>query len=443
MKWQRVYVIVGRMLVGLFLVWLAASQSARGQETQHMLHIGLQTMMSEVRLSAPQPMCVQTSCAPLLNVPAEAVLVCRPIPNGIAVYDSSGRLLTQAMGHIQLTPNVSCPPGTAPTAIPLIRLLGPALHAEGKSDRLYRGSLELIHFGGGLTVVNVVELEDYLLGVVPSEMCAWYPLDALKAQAIAARTYALKNIGRFSAQGFDLTDTASSQVYSGYCSEDPRSTRAVVETTGMVLTYNDDLIDAVYSSTCGGYTENASEAWGHAVPYLRGIADFDQECNPTLCHPETEEAWADYFKTARPLHCLQPKYAHVASFRWVKVLTRRELEDGLPAELRVGVVRRIVPLHRGYSGRITSLRLEGSTHSVLIEKELPICKAFGQLRSSAFSVETYRDDHGTPVVFVFWGAGWGHGLGMCQVGAVGLADEGWSYDRILSFYYNGIALERR
>ncbi len=144
----------------------------------------------------------------------------------------------------------------------------------------------------------------------------------------------------------------------------------------------------------------------------------------------------------RPLHCLQPKYPHVAAFRWVKVMTRRELEEGLPAELRVGEVRRIVPLHRGFSGRITSLRLVGSQRSATIEKELPICKAFGQLRSSAFSVETYRDDRDMPVVFVFWGAGWGHGLGMCQVGAVGLADEGWSYDRILSYYYTGVTLER-
>ena len=180
-----------------------------------------------------------------------------------------------------------------------MRLLAPAQHADGKSDRLYRGYLELIPASGGLTVVNVVELECYLLGVVPSEMCAWYPLDALKAQAIAARTYALKNIGRFSSQGFDLTDTASSQVYGGYCSEDPHSTRAVEETTGIVLTYNGDLIDAVYSSTCGGFTECASEAWGHAVPYLRGIADFDRECNATLTHPETEDAWTDYFKTVR------------------------------------------------------------------------------------------------------------------------------------------------
>lgn len=446
---RRVCGIAGRVLLGLLLVWLAALQSARGQGVQHMLRIGLQTQESEVRLSAPQPVCVQTYCTPLLNVPADYVFVCRPTATGIGVYDTSGRLLTQADGRLQIVPNFPPPPEmdeaqyTNTPAIPLVRLLAPAQHAEGKCDRLYRGSLELDPCAGKLTVVNVVDVESYLLGVVPSEMCHTYPLEALKAQAVAARTYALKNVGRFAAQGFDLTDTASSQVYGGYCCEKPRSTRAVLDTLGVVLTSDSELIDAVYSSTCGGFTESATEAWGRPVSYLRGVADFEPEPTEPLTHPDTEAAWADYFKTVRPLHCLQPKYAHAAAFRWVKVLTRRELEDGLPPELHVGVVRRIMPLHRGYSGRITAVRLVGSQRSVDIEKELPICKAFGQLRSSAFSVDTYRDDSGAPVVFIFWGAGWGHGLGMCQVGALGLAEEGWTYDKILSFYYAGVTLEKR
>ncbi len=122
---------------------------------------------------------------------------------------------------------------------------------------------------------------------------------------------------------------------------------------------------------------------------------------------------------------------------------RPRAEAGLPADCQVGTVRNIVPLHRGQSGRITSLRLEGADRSVTINKELTIRKAFGNLRSSAFTVDVYRDDNGVPVVFAFWGAGWGHGLGMCQVGAVGLADQGWSYEKILTNYYHGATLEKR
>ncbi len=440
MKWRAACSRYGRVLAGLLLLGLLTLQGARSQYALHIMRIGLQTMQSEVRLSAPQPVWLQTATTKLYNVPAEYVLVFRPLPNGIAVYDAWGRLMTRVNGRVQVVSQV---PEQAGLSVPLIRLLGPAIHSEGKSNLLYRGNMELIPSDGELTVVNEVELESYLLGVVSSEMCPWYPLEALKAQAVAARTYALKNIGRFESQGFDLTDTASSQVYGGYCAEDPRSTLAVNETAGIVLTYNGDLIDAVYSSTCGGFTESAEEAWGHAVPYLVSVDDFDAASNPALTHPTSEAEWSGYFKSIRALHCLQPKYARVSAFRWSKLLTRKELEAGLPADLQVGRVERIVPLHRGLSGRITSLRLVGTARSVVIDKELPICKAFGNLQSSAFTVDTYRDDHGVPVVFAFWGAGWGHGLGMCQVGAVGMADEGCTYDKILYFYYHGVCLDRR
>ncbi len=141
MTWRRVGMRAGRVLVCLFVVWLATVQSARVQGTQHMMRIGLQTMMSEVRLSAPEPTCVQMDDTPLLNVPAECVLVFRPISNGIAVFDAAGRLLTQVSGRLQMLPTVPCSTDAGSAPVPLIRLFGPAQHAEGQSDRLYRGSL--------------------------------------------------------------------------------------------------------------------------------------------------------------------------------------------------------------------------------------------------------------------------------------------------------------
>ncbi|MFN2532875.1 MAG: SpoIID/LytB domain-containing protein, partial [Pyrinomonadaceae bacterium] len=141
------------------------------------------------------------------------------------------------------------------------------------NDRPYRGRIEVFtNLHGSLTVVNELGLEDYVRGVVANELSpGGYPaLEALKAQAIAARTYALRNRGQFMSQGFDLLPTTRSQVYRGLTSENPLSSRAVDETRGLVATYNGEPINALYTSTCGGRTEDAENIFNDAVPYLRG-----------------------------------------------------------------------------------------------------------------------------------------------------------------------------
>jgi len=426
--------------MGFLLLGLFGLRGSQGQAQTGTLRIGLQTKQAEVRLQANIPVLVQAPGTDAVTLPAEQALVFRAQNGGGTLQSPDGMQVLAFTNSIKITP---APTEDAP-GLSLIRLLGPARHYDGKPDRPYRGRMEIMPRPEGLTVVNVVSVEPYLYGVVSSEMSPAYPLEALKAQAVAARTYAVKNIGKLAAQGFDMDDTAANQVYGGYLSEDPRTTKAVDETAGMVLTYDGKIIDAVYSSTCGGYTESAEEAWGRAVPYLVGVPDHHGDIDPAFAErPKDEAGWANYFKYARAFNCLQPKYARTEAFRWVKLMTRKELEAGLPADCQVGTVMNIVPLHRGQSGRITELRLEGADRGVTITKELPIRKAFGSLRSSAFAVEIYRDDNGVPVVFAFWGAGWGHGLGMCQVGAVGLADEGWSYEKILTYYYRGVKIEKR
>src|SRR5215218_206014 len=141
------------------------------------------------------------------------------------------------------------------------------------NDRPYRGRIEVFtNLRGNLTVVNELGLEDYVKGVVANELSpGGYPaIEALKAQAIAARTYALKNRGQFMSQGFDVLPTTRSQVYRGLTSENPLSTRAVDETRGIIATYNGEPINALYTSTCGGRTEDAENIFNEAVPYLRG-----------------------------------------------------------------------------------------------------------------------------------------------------------------------------
>lgn len=431
-RWQRI-------VLGLCLLGLLGLRGSEGLAQTNTLRIGLQTRQTEVHLQTNTTARVQAPGADPLNFPPETTLIFRAQNGGGSLVDANGVQLLAFTAPVEVLPQPMDPDKAA--APLLIRLLGPTRHYDGKPDRPYRGAMQIIPRADGLTVINEVNIEDYLLGVVSSEMSPGYPLEALKAQAVAARTYALKNLGRLGALGFDLDDTAACQVYGGYFSEDPRTTRAVTETASQVMIYNGQLIDAVYSSTCGGYTESAEEAWGRKVPYLVSVPDFGDNIDPVIAnHPQDEAGWSTYFKTARGLNCLQPKYARPEAFRWVKLITRKELEAALPAGDQVGTIKNIVVLHRGASGRITALRLDGSDRSVEIDQELPIRKAFGSLRSSAFSVDSYQDDNGVPVVFAFWGAGWGHGLGMCQVGAVGLADQGWSYDKILTHYYPGITI---
>ena len=434
------------MMLGFLLLAVLGLRGSQGQAQTTTLRIGLQTKQAEVRLQANVPVQVQLPGADPVTLSAEQALVFRaqtkdgkPLTGG-TMQSPDGTPVLAFTKPVQVRP---APAEGAPDPA-LIRLLGPSRHYDKKADRPYRGTMEIMPRAEGLTVVNIVGVESYLYGVVSSEMSPSYPLEALKAQAVAARSYAVRNVGKWAAHGFDLDDTAASQVYGGFFSEDPRTNAAVDGTAGLVLTYDRKIIDAVYSSTCGGYTESAEEAWGRAVPYLVGIADHQGNLDPAFATRPTDEAgWANYFKYARAFNCLQPKYARVEAFRWVKLVTRQELEAGLPADYQVGTVQNIVPLRRGLSGRITALRLEGSDRSVTINKELPIRKAFGDLRSSAFTVDIYRDDNGVPAVFAFWGAGWGHGLGMCQVGAVGLADKGWTHDKILAHYYRGTTLEKR
>lgn len=437
-----------RCLLYMLLLGSLTMSGARGAQLPPTIRIGLRTKQAEIRLRSPVPVRLESAGGEALPLLANLTLVCTPKNGGVQVTDANNIILYTTTGSLRVLPDPAPADDRmrnpdAPALVPSISLLGPTRHYDGKADRPYRGSMEILPRDGMLTLVNVVDFEPYLWGVVSSEMSPRYPLEALKAQAVAARTYAARNLGRLAAQGFDLDDTAACQVYGGIFSEDPRTTQAVNETAGMVLTCEGKLIDAVYSSTCGGYTESAEDAWGHPAPYLVSVPDCDESHGPTFWPRPTDEAgWASFFKTTRGLYCLQPQQANPEAFRWVKLLTRKEIEALLPAAYAVGTVKDIVPVKRGASGRITTLRVDGSDRSVTIEKELPIRKAFGGLRSSAFTVDAYRDDNGVPVVFAFWGGGWGHGLGMCQVGAVGRANVGWNCEKILSHYYRSAVLEK-
>ncbi len=262
-------------------------------------------------------------------------------------------------------------------------------------DRWYRGETQLIHDGSDLTVVNRVDIEDYLYSVVGGEMPASWPIEALKAQAVAARSYALYEQNRASNPFYDLKSTTASQVYKGLSSETRSTHEAVNSTQGQVLTYGGEVILAAFHSSSGGHTENVEDVWTRPLPYLRSVIDYDQTA---------------------------PVY------QWQKALSGQEIGS----RLGVGTVRALIPEQATPRGRIVRLKVVGDRGTKTITGKA-FRKALG-LRSTLFQV------NGDAQRFIISGRGFGHGLGLSQWGANYLATQGANYRQILGHYYRNVQL---
>jgi len=287
------------------------------------------------------------------------------------------------------------------------------------AGRPYRGILDLsLNTAGRVTVVNQLSLEEYLLGVVPAEISpSTYPeIAALSAQSIAARTYALKNAGRFRSEGFDLTADVRSQVYGGAALERPLTNEAVRETFGLAIYYRGSLIDAMYTAVCGGRTEDFSKVFDAPdVPYLRSVA----------CTMENG-ASDDQFP---------PQAA------WQATLARSVVAEKLrPLVSGIGELKDLRPVRFGSSGRAVKIQAIGTRGSAILNG-YKVRNALG-LRDTLFTVSRRRHPDGRVESLTFDGSGWGHGVGMCQVGAFGMARAGYSYQEILKTYYHGVEIGR-
>jgi len=280
----------------------------------------------------------------------------------------------------------------------------------------YRGHLSLTPTAQGFSTVNEVSLEQYLYSVVPSEMPASWPMEALKSQAVAARTYALSHLGQHRKQGFDLAATTASQVYQGVKAEHPNSIQAVEATRGQILTHSGKPIYAYFHSTSGGMTENGADLWA-AMPYLKPVEDFDN---------------------ASPKHI------------WYAELSQSQMQQRLRDELKVNVgqVLFLSPAQLTQGGRIKTLRVHGTQGQKDVDG-LKFRMAM-KLNSTFFNVGAIDanktllktpSSNTIPVSFQFAGRGWGHGLGMSQWGARQMALDGKSYQDILQHYYRGVKLE--
>lgn len=272
----------------------------------------------------------------------------------------------------------------------------------------YRGYITLLK-RSGLTVVNNVLVEDYLYGVVPKEMPSSWSMEALRAQSVAARTFALKNRKRHSTEGFDLCSTSHCQVYEGMSAETKLTTEAVNRTRGEVLFYKGTIIDALFHTDSGGMTESSENVWGSSVPYLRAVNEVQSQTKPWSRTVSMDVAVKSFEKNGK----------RVGLLREVR-LSRLNIGKGSG--------------DRSLSGRVRSADFVGTKgHALLSGNEL---RSMFSLPSTLFDVRLSKTG------IVFSGYGSGHGLGLSQWGAKALADQRKSYKDILFHYYTGVTLEK-
>ncbi|MCF6465911.1 SpoIID/LytB domain-containing protein [Clostridium sp. Cult2] len=328
-------------------------------------------------------------------------------------------------------------------------------------DKTYRDYMSFKIVNGNLILINYVDIDNYLYGVVPREMPTSFEMEALKAQAIAARTYALKNINKHNNEGYDLCDTTHCQVYGGMDGEQEKTNRAVDETKGMIITYNGDVIDALYHANSGGLTEGSLEAWGNNHPYLISVDD---------------------------------RYSMDApNSNWSLQLTAEEISSSLKNNgMNIGDVIDIEIIETSSNGRVTQLKIIGTLgEKVLMNSQIRLIFGTTELKSTWFTIQ--KGDSGGVVTsfyaidgnsdkpklihmnsvhvidgsfkpsstrgltsrfinrdravdisdnssFIIEGKGYGHGVGMSQWGAQRMAESGYSYEDILKHYYNGVEI---
>jgi stage II sporulation protein D len=360
--------------------------------------------------------------------------------------------------------------------------IGVDFHWEREETEQFQGVLKLIARGERVTMINELPIESYLVSVISSEMSPSCPPEFLRAHAIVSRSWLLAQLrraagaapsappaqqcgdeelirwyGRESHQDFDVCADDHCQRYQGASKALSESAfEAVRDTRGQALMYADGVCDARYSKCCGGMTESYSAAWeDRDVPYLKPVFDGPGNIAPGYRLPLSIDANAEDWVTESPLaYCGMPTPELLADilpgldqetrdfYRWRVDYSQDELSSILLSKLGVdfGRVRALVPIERGESGRIVKLRIAGEQRTLTIGKELEIRRALSRshLYSSAFVVHVAGAEPSEyPAQFSLIGAGWGHGVGMCQIGAAVMADREYRHQEILAHYFSG------
>ncbi|MFY9555369.1 MAG: SpoIID/LytB domain-containing protein [Blastocatellia bacterium] len=357
--------------------------------------------------------------------------------------------------------------------------IGIDFHWQREESQQFQGRLKLVADRDGLILINELPLESYLVSVISSEMSASCPAELLRAHAIVSRSWLLAQLlgrgrtdrpaegprapndfirwyGRESHSEFDVCADDHCQRYQGISKAFSRAAfDAVRDTRGIVLVHADEVCDTRYSKSCGGMTEVYRAAWEDKdIPYLRSVYDHPENKPSGYRMPLSGEANAEAWITSSPpawcaevapelLERIMPAFDQETRdfYRWRVVYTQGELGEILNSRLNVDFRRisALVPLERGESGRIVRLKIVGERDTLIIGKELEIRRAMSRshLYSSAFVVRTGQEHGEYPASFELVGAGWGHGVGLCQIGAAVMADRGHGHQEILEHYFRG------
>ncbi|MBI2354895.1 MAG: SpoIID/LytB domain-containing protein [Deltaproteobacteria bacterium] len=326
------------------------------------------------------------------------------------VIDGDGVLAARENGTaVALTTPVSIKPGKNGIVAGdsnYVRLVFGASAAVFVNGKPYRGVAEITLGEKGLLVVNELPLEDYLVGLINCEISSAWPIEAVKTQAVIARTYALNRKEARKNAFYHLESSVIDQVYEGCLIEDSRARHAVSETAGEVLTYKGDIIQAFYHSNCGGRTEASENVWGASLPYLKGV-----ECEYCLTAP---------------------------SALWEQRLGLRDIEEKLRAAgIRIAAVTDIRGGALNSRGRLKNVMIVSGRDEVFVAgDQFRKAVGYGVIKSTNFTVKVVGGEA------LFSGLGNGHGVGLCQWGSKQRALDGFGYTEILSYYYPGTELKR-
>ncbi|MFA6469610.1 MAG: SpoIID/LytB domain-containing protein [Bacteroidota bacterium] len=356
--------------------------------------------------------------------------------------------------------------------------IGLSFHWERREHQTFRGGLRLIADAGSITAVNVVPVEQYLVSVISSEMSASAPEELLKAHAITSRSWLVAMLEmkkKFSTLGipsqrtitteteliryydredhnlFDVCADDHCQRYQGITKDiSQAAAEAIRQTRGMFLVYEDGICDARFSKSCGGLSEPFHTTWAEShLPYLMSVpCSVDHHYAP-LTTQEESERWilsspVAFCNTSdgKILKQILPSFDQETTdfFRWRVKYSVRELSEIIKKKSGIdfGIVKELLPVERGPSGRITRLRITGEKKTLVVGKELEIRRWLSptHLYSSAFVVQKESE------AFILRGAGWGHGVGLCQIGAAVMAVSGFTAEKIVLHYFRNVELRK-
>lgn len=363
--------------------------------------------------------------------------------------------------------------------------IGKNFHWQRKENQKFTGALNLIATEEGIVAINEVDVEEYLTSVISSEMSATASKEFLKAHAVISRSWLFAQMERnlhltnenqpqasclhskdqfirwYDREDHSLFDVCADdhcQRYQGITRSSTEKVKEVIrETHGELLTDGKTICDTRFSKCCGGVTETFEHCWEDKPhSYLTALRDNTEKNLPDLTLEEEAEKWIrsqpEAFCNTTDKNILGQvlnNYDQETTdfFRWKVEYTQMELSTLIweKCEIGFGVIKDIIPVKRGTSGRIELLKIVGSNKTMTIGKELEIrrCLSESHLYSSAFVVDKVKGKSGVPEKFIFTGAGWGHGVGLCQIGAAVMATRGYNYKEILNHYYPGTIIEKR